>query len=261
MQKTKKLSKHYIFITFLMLLLMAVIPGLNSCSKEGDDEYNGLEITGTGSLTLQFNHLFGSKPLKYAPDSFFSAAGDTIKITKLAYYISNITLENEAGVKTNLNTYHLINESVSSSKKITLSNIPGGKYKSISFMLGIDSIRNHSGMQDGDLDPAYGMFWTWNTGYIFFRLIGRFGKADKPISYDVGGDKHSNVFNFPLTGNKVKSNQVQMQLNMNLAEFFTGPNIINLQQDVHEVHSGTDNQILPRLHQNMKDMLTLTNIQ
>jgi hypothetical protein len=244
-----------------MLLVIAVVPGLNSCSDEADDEYNGVEINGTGSLTLQFNHFFGSKPLKYAPDSFFSAAGDTIKITKLAYYISNITLENEAGAKTNLNTYQLINEGVSSTKTITLSNIPPDKYKSISFVLGIDSIRNHSGVQDGDLDPAYGMFWTWNTGYIFFRLIGRFGKSDKPISYDVGGDNHSNIFKFPLTGAKVKSNQVQMQLNMDVAEFFTGPYIINLQQDVHEVHSGTDTQILPRLYQNMKDIFTLTNIQ
>jgi hypothetical protein len=34
----------------------------------------------------------------------------------------------------------------------------------IKFLLGVDSLKNVSGIQTGALDPAKGMFWTWNTG-------------------------------------------------------------------------------------------------
>lgn len=42
----------------------------------------------------------------------------------------------------------------------------------LQFTLGVDSALNCSGAQDGDLDPLKGMFWTWNSGYIFFKLEG-----------------------------------------------------------------------------------------
>jgi len=45
-------------------------------------------------------------------------------------------------------------------------------YDSIRFMVGVDSLTSVSGAMGGDLDPTKGMFWTWNTGYIFFKAEG-----------------------------------------------------------------------------------------
>ncbi len=50
--------------------------------------------------------------------------------------------------------------------------LPAGTYQTITFTLGVDSLLNCSGAQDGALDPLNGMFWTWNSGYIFFKLEG-----------------------------------------------------------------------------------------
>jgi hypothetical protein len=46
------------------------------------------------------------------------------------------------------------------------------KFDKIVFNLGIDSLTNVSGALGGDLDPTNGMYWTWQSGYINFKLEG-----------------------------------------------------------------------------------------
>lgn len=234
------------------------------CSDDGGDDnntpFNGIKFTSAGSLTLSLNHLVDGKILTYAPDSFVLSGGDTLKVTKLSYYISNITLESETGQKTNLGTYHLVDESVPASKMITVGNIPAGVYKKVSFLLGVDTIRNHTGAQDGALDPAYGMFWTWNTGYIFYRLKGRVGLAATSISYDIGGDGNAITFTNDLSSYKVEGTKATLNYQMNIAEVFKGPNPIIIQNEPKEIHSNTETVLLPRMVQNMKDIFMLSSV-
>ena len=70
------------------------------------------------------------------------------------------------------NTYFLVNQDEEASMAIEMDSLPLGLYKSIKFMIGVDSTRNVSGSQTGALDPANGMFWTWNSGYIFLKMEG-----------------------------------------------------------------------------------------
>ena len=44
--------------------------------------------------------------------------------------------------------------------------------KRVCFRIGLDSATQVSGRTDGALDPALGMYWAWNTGYIQCRLEG-----------------------------------------------------------------------------------------
>ena len=62
--------------------------------------------------------------------------------------------------------------------------------RSISFLIGTDSITNVSGILEGPLDPIRGMYWTWNSGYINFKLEGKVvGKSgsEKSFEYHIGG--------------------------------------------------------------------------
>ena len=45
-------------------------------------------------------------------------------------------------------------------------------YDEIRFNIGVDSLTNVSGIFEGDLDPANGMYWTWQSGYINIKLEG-----------------------------------------------------------------------------------------
>ena len=46
------------------------------------------------------------------------------------------------------------------------------EYDHIRFNLGIDSITNSGGVLGGDLDPIKAMYWTWQSGYINFKIEG-----------------------------------------------------------------------------------------
>jgi hypothetical protein len=77
---------------------------------------------------------------------------------------------------------HLIDLSEGSSK-LTISPECPGEFNRIVFNLGIDSLVNVSGAMGGDLDPVRGMYWTWQSGYINFKL-----ETDSPAGrYHIGG--------------------------------------------------------------------------
>ncbi|MEO5563928.1 MAG: MbnP family protein, partial [Chitinophagaceae bacterium] len=73
--------------------------------------------------------------------------------------------------------YFLVNESSPGTKTIRV-NLPEGEYDQLNFVLGVDSLRNTMNIskRTGVLDPAnamdHGMYWGWNSGYIFFKMEG-----------------------------------------------------------------------------------------
>lgn len=65
-----------------------------------------------------------------------------------------------------------------------------GKMDRLVFEIGTDSITNVSGAMEGDLDPLNGMYWTWQSGYINFKLEGKHPKSknrDKSFAFHLGG--------------------------------------------------------------------------
>ncbi|MBC7425469.1 MAG: hypothetical protein H7321_02945, partial [Bacteroidia bacterium] len=52
-------------------------------------------------------------------------------------------------------------------------NIPSDlQYDKVKFNVGVDSLTNVSGAMGGNLDPAKGMYWTWQSGYINCKIEG-----------------------------------------------------------------------------------------
>lgn len=147
----------------------------------------------TQQLMIDFQNRFGNALL--LPEQSYLMNGDTLTINRFKYYISHFMLINEQGKKIPLPVqYYLIDAADEASGKITL-NIPIGKYQSIHFLLGVDSLRNVSGVQSGALDPLHGMFWTWNSGYIMAKLEGTASSsqiAGKQFTYHIGGFRGNN---------------------------------------------------------------------
>ncbi len=99
--------------------------------------------------------------------------GDSFSVETFKYYVSNISFTDNLGNTWYENeSYHLINAEDTASLVIYIDSMPAGTYTSMNFMIGVDSARNVSGAQVGALDPANGMFWTWNSGYIMAMYEG-----------------------------------------------------------------------------------------
>ncbi len=110
-------------------------------------------------------------------------------VSKLRYYISNVFLKNDSDTFAENNSYHLIDESKDESKSFSFK-VPEGRYNSLHFILGVDSLHNVSGAQTDALDPANDMFWTWNSGYVMAKMEGN-SPASKVVNnkyeFHVGG--------------------------------------------------------------------------
>ena len=152
--------------------------------------------------------------------------GENYRITKLKFYVSNVKFET-VEVSKNASAVFLID----ASKQNTISVVaPAKKITGISFLLGVDSALNCSGAQSGALDPLNDMFWTWNNGYIFFKMEGSSdaSTADlKRIEHHIGGFKGANktmrtVF-LPIN-NPALLKQKKLVIQLDIDKYWNGVN-------------------------------------
>ena len=134
---------------------------------------------------------FQKEPLVLTDKKYVTKTNDTVTITKMKFYLSNIVLELEDGTQyKESNSFHLVDAETLSSLEFNLKNVPDIKIKKIGFAVGIDSKNSISEKFDGDLDPALGMYWAWNTGYINMKLEGRSSSCTnvkKEFQFHIGG--------------------------------------------------------------------------
>ena len=114
-----------------------------------------------------------------------------ISFETLKFYISHLKFlkENEP-VWQEPSSFRLIDLSLEASLKWALEMPAELDFDKIQFKIGIDSLTHEAGVMGGDLDPTKGMYWSWNTGYINFKLEGEseLSKArDKSFQYHLGG--------------------------------------------------------------------------
>lgn len=161
--------------------------------------------------------------------TYTNGAGEAYNAYMLKYYISHMKLVNENGERVELYEHELIDHSVPTSLQLDQVEIPDGHYTSLEFNLGVDSLHNHSGDQAGDLDPMYGMIWTWNTGYIFFKHEGYFTSStsgtQQPLIYHYGTDRALAPISLPIQLH-VEGNKSIIQLQFDLNKLYSNPNTI-----------------------------------
>jgi hypothetical protein len=190
--------------------------------------YSLLLITGSaaaqskgGELLISFQHSANGKPLVLKDSSYTNSFNENYNVTRLKYYISNIHFDEHSKGKPIQNIFLM---DAAEEDTVHLQ-VPAGTYRTLYFTLGVDSILNCSGAQDGALDPLNGMFWTWNSGYIFFKLEGfsSSSAADlNRIEHHIGGyrgpDKAGRtmvlLLEKPLVLKENDKHQVNVRLNL-----------------------------------------------
>ena len=135
----------------------------------------GVSYTQTNVIhSIIFNPTFGNSRLVPNESYYKINNSDSIQIQTLKMYISKIQfLENNTVVYEEENSFHLIDVNDEKSLVIDCSVLSAVKFNQISFAIGIDSNTNVSGAMGGVLDPTRGMYWTWQSGYINFKLEGK----------------------------------------------------------------------------------------
>ena len=168
---------------FQLFLIMGLLP------------VTGFVLRPSHTITIQFRHKMGAHALQLFNETYTNPFGEPIVITRFKYYISHVSITGAGQKEKGLSDKtFLVDEANPQSKTLVFTtDVPS--LQTISFMIGVDSSLNVSGVQTGSLDPLHGMFWTWNSGYIFAKLEGKSDSSHAPahsLNWDVGGFKSPN---------------------------------------------------------------------
>ncbi len=249
----------------IILLATALVTLFTSCSKE-----TTFDIEKTGKVKIKFDHIANGKKLILNTESYTNNSNESFTVSLLKYYVSNIKLTNQNGEVYTVpqkDSYFLVDFS-NIEKSQPFIDVPEGEYTDLEFNLGIDSATNVSPLEGrvGVLDIANNdMYWSWNSGYIFFKIEGSSESAatiDKKFRYHIGlyGGMNSPTVN---NNKKIKINlrssgtaKVQQNLSSDIhlitdiGQIFNGSNKISISQ-YHTVMVNGPHQLIANNYANM----------
>ncbi len=206
-------------------------------------------------LIIRFHNYVGDSPMIFDSVSYKNQLGQPYRVTMFKYYAGNFHFKNKGGREYTSKRYFLINQEEPGSMQITIDSIPAGIYSAIGFTLGVDSIDNCSGAQSGALDPVNGMFWAWNSGYIFLKMEGISPVSNsngKRLEFHIGGYREPNNcikrINLELKHTVTVGEQTNhiVDIKADLSHLFFSPNPVDFSKlssvtDFHNARNIADN--------------------
>ncbi|WP_346882410.1 MbnP family protein [uncultured Algibacter sp.] len=219
---------------FSMLLTLLLV-----CTSCGNDDNSTIQAT---NITFNFNHDWDGNQVtntNFNTLDFTNENGEKMSITKLRYLISDIVFTDENDIETRIDGYNLVDVTNAEGLSFTAtSGLANGTYKNVSFTFGFNNNDNYQNYTD--LNSA-----SWNVpsmlggGYHFLQLEGKFidstndevgyaYHAIRAVDNSVSPQKFQDTFFEVNLGEVTISNNTVFNINMNIAEWFKGPNTWDL---------------------------------
>ncbi|WP_276480366.1 MbnP family protein [Paraflavitalea pollutisoli] len=215
---------------------------------------------------------FDNQPMYFDTVTYKNEFNESFKVSAFKFYIHGIELMNTDSNKiyrAGDQDYYLIDFADSNSTTIKLNVLPY-KYNRIAFTMGVDSVLNVSGAQDGVLDPAQGMFWEWNTGYIMAKLEGTSPASTAPANtfkYHIGGFRQSEsvikkiILLFPMNNDiDMKSKgKTDLTISADVYDWFSNPHDIRISANAGVMMPGALAQQIADNYSKMFTVVEVTN--
>jgi hypothetical protein len=167
------------------------------------------------TTTLKFIATWQGESVVLGKQYFSTTLKDSIQFDRLRFYISDLTFVNDSLEKPHSKQHILLDFE----KSTTINLDSSMAFEGINFKLGIDSITNVSGAFGGDLDPTVGMYWSWQSGYVNFKLEGKSNalrSSNRKFQFHLGGYSfpNKNVARVSLKTNKNSQNIIELPLDL-----------------------------------------------
>jgi hypothetical protein len=245
-KKHRKYPKLFCYKPGWILLVLLLIA---SCKKEDDPPQ---EVVG-GHITLEVHHKINGQELIKNQWLYVNMAGNSYQVTDVMYFISDICFYKTGGTYTmirNQKEIFYINDEEPSTMSIALSDlIPPGSYDSVSFIFGIDSVKNKSNRFVNP--PEVIMAWpeVLGGGYHYMMINGKWKDTsglEQPYNLHLGigqlyhGTTYhtdsiyayvQNYFRVTLPESSFsinKNESLTFRLTMNLDRWFSTPHVFDL---------------------------------
>lgn len=222
--------------SFNYWLAFFFITTLYSCGEDTivDSQQPTDSIT-ANTLTIHFDHTVDGQGIIYNDIRYQNEAGNKYSIMTLRYFISDIRLHSYSGSVVKIDTFHYRDIDIPETRSLVVKDVPNGQYNYISFIFGLDSIKN----KDFALPPTQdynNMEWPipMGGGYHYMKFEGRYILAAGDTgSFNthtgrlktMDGKIHENFIHIklPYSAFEVKDDNWEMQVYMNLNEWYRNP--------------------------------------
>lgn len=212
-----------------------------------------------GKIDFAISNMAGNSTISFG-SIVQNDAGERMTVDVLSYYLSNFKLIYATGDTLSIpESYYLIDINRLGGGSFTLNRLNAGKIIGLQFLIGVDSARNTTGAQTGDLDPKLGMFWTWESGYIMAKLEGKYTTGsetpNKDYSYHCGGfaAPYSSIrkVQLPLDITVDTLTKNMITLKGDVLEWFKNPNRIRIDSVPNIGDAGPMSNIIADNYQDM----------
>ena len=206
--------KKILFITSLILITFS------ACEKPTKTD-----------LTINFTQTVDGAELTTNSMVYTNSAGENYDVKTLKYLISDITLHADNGNTLLLNEMHFIDIFNESTFSFTVEDVPNNNYTSISYTMGLDTIKNINNLY---LNENYHSAMAWpetnGGGYHYMKLEGAYNNDSTFYNTHTGGTmggdySFNNVEDISLTVDD-DLEDVSIDINMEINNWYQTPNQI-----------------------------------
>ena len=206
--------KKILFITSLILITFS------ACEKPTQTD-----------LTINFTQTVDGTELITNSMVYINSAGENYDVKTLKYLISDITLHADDGNTLLLDEVHFIDISDASTFSFTVEDVPNNNYTSISYTMGLDTIKNINNLY---INESYHSAMAWpetnGGGYHYMKLEGSYNNDSTFYNTHTGGTmggdySFNNVEDISLTVDD-DLEDVSIDINMEINNWYSSPNQI-----------------------------------
>lgn len=110
-------------------------------------------------------------PLELGKTVFLPSLGDSVRVDTWRCLLSSVRFLKEGRVVGEGSDPHWLLDAEDPGS-LEIRGRVSERPDAVRFLFGVDSLTSVSGVYGGALDPTRGMYWTWQSGYIFLKLEG-----------------------------------------------------------------------------------------
>ena len=193
--------------------------------------FSACEKSTQTDLTINFTHKVDGSDLITNSMIYTNSAGENYDVKTLKYLISDINLHSDDGNTLLLDEVHFIDISDASTFSFTVEDVPNNNYTSISYTMGLDTIKNINNLY---INESYHSAMAWpetnGGGYHYMKLEGSYNNDSTFYNTHTGGTmggdySFNNVEDISLTVDD-DLEDVSINVNMEINNWYNSPNQI-----------------------------------
>lgn len=249
------------------ILALGMVFSLNSCTEEGctdplatnyeedaEEDDGSCEYPDPTTVSLEIIPVFDGTPLALNED-YINITGDRLQFTELKLILTDIKLGNQ--MVSDAAYYDISN---GNAMITTDEAVEPGSYSGLEFTIGVGGDRNNgdpSQYEPGhplSFDIAGNMHWSWNTGYIFYKIEGRYdslntqgsGTPSELFLYHLGMNEYRKTWsdpNYSLDIIEEQDNVIQLELDI-AKVFYDATDTIYISSGEDFTHTGPNQETL-----------------